>query len=265
MKLEEAHKYIVDDNRGILEKPDYFVIEEKYEAIYATLFFDITDLVSGDESVIENIKNNPLVKNFKNKGDCYYVDTTFGEGTFFKAIDVLGEEATNLFVQPNGCHDNSIIAALMINNVYPNNNPVVLTGVTTFSSGKPVLHSVYAVDTRMGRVVVDYTYNVAMSEDLFKKLYNFKVLAETHADNLVKYADLDKEYRKYMEKHGIDRGCNCSGVYFLLSNEDSLQYMKDVIEERREDDFPFLTDKDFERKMEKLKKQASEIKESKKR
>ena len=31
MKLEEAHKYIVDDNRGILEKPDYFVIEEKLD------------------------------------------------------------------------------------------------------------------------------------------------------------------------------------------------------------------------------------------
>lgn len=260
MKLDEAHKYIVQDNEMVLENPDYFVIEEKYEDIYATLFFDITDLVSGDESVIENIKNNPLVKSFKDKGDCYYIDTTFGKGIFFAAHDIFGKEGTNEIIKPNNCHTNSIIASLIIKSMDLGDSPSVLTGITTFSVGKPVLHSVCSVGTGNGRVIVDYTYDLVMSEELFLKLYNFKVLNETNIDNLIKLMNLDRKYRKHMIKTiGRDEGCGCAGVYFLLANEASLQYMKDVIERKREDDFPFLTEEDFERKMEKLRKDAYKI------
>lgn len=253
MKLEEAHKYIVDDNRGILEKPDYFVIEEKYEAVYETLFIDITDLVDGDLSVIDNIKNNPLVIKFEKKGENWFIDTVFGKGMFFAAEDLFGKENTKSFVRLNYCHGNCMTAALIIDEISEGNNPVVLTGVTSFSIGKPVLHSVLAADMEEGRTIVDYTYNLAMSEDLFKKLYNFKVLNETKPMNIIKLIHLNKKYKECMLKSknsGDD--CGCYGAYFLLANEDSLQYMMDVIEEKRNDDFPFLTEEDFQKKMKKL-------------
>lgn len=260
MTLEEAHKYIVQDNEMVLERPNYFVVEEKYEDCYSTLFVDVTELTMGDESVIENIKNNPLVMKFKKKGEYHYLDTRFGSGLFFPAHNILGKENTESFVEQNDCHGNSMTASLIIGDVFSQCNPVVLTGVTTFSIGKPLLHSVCAFDTKKGRIIIDYTYNVAMSEELFLKLYNFKVLSQTKPVDIIKFIKLNRKYRDYLVSNNKEvKDSDCYGAYFLLAKEDCFRYINDVIDNKRDDDYLFLTEteEDFNRRLERLKKETN--------
>lgn len=254
MKIEEAHKYVVKDNRMTLENPGYFLVDEKDESNYLKLFTDITNLMENKKESVRSIRNNPMVYDIKKEGILYSIDTKIGKGYFYKASEILGEEVSNQCFFDNQCHSNSIVASILINSVSKESNPSVYTGITTFSLGRPVLHSVCSVDTRRGKLIIDYTYNVAMSEELFLKLYNFKILTNTKIDNLEKLMFLEEEYAEYtLKKTGKKIVPDCAGVYFLLANEDCLKYMRDIIDEKREDNFPFVTNKDFEKKMEKLK------------
>ena len=257
MKLEEAHKYVMLDYRGKLTPlVRDSVSKEDYE-YFCSLFFDISALLEGDKDLVDKIRNNPLVNKLTKKGDDYRINTKFGEGVFFSAFDIFGEEETKSFIKPNNCHGNSLNAALIIDQVVPERKPVVYTGIACLPFSKPFLHSVYCLDFQGIPIVIDYTYNIAMSEDLFNKMYHFKVLNKTSIDAVNKMSEIDCKYKEYLKLNKCKGTYYGLGIYFLLSNDGMMQYLIDVMDGKRKDNFHFLTDKDFQKKISRIRKRTS--------
>lgn len=255
MRLEEAHMYVINDLKRSLRKPDYFNIEQKEEEEFTNLLVSIFLLMEGKEIAQEYIKNNPLVKEFRTKNEDCYIETSFGQGYFFPASKIFGKESTDSFVRDNSCHANSMTAAVILDEIAHDTNPTVLTGVASILD-TTFLHSVYSIDLDKGRFIVDYTYNLAMSEDLLKKFYNFKTLNETTVKNMKKMLLLDEKYQKIsLEKRGNSTDAI---AYFLLSNESMMKYINDVINGEIEDDFPFPTEQDFNESIKNIKKVRNE-------
>ena len=254
MKLEEAHELIVKDRNHEIEDEGYFIYSKEDQMAYANLFVDLSKFAMGKSLFAKNIKKNPLVNKIEKQDDYYYIDTKFGDGLFFPAHEVFGKKGTKQFVLENHCHCNSMLATLFVDKSKPEKKPTVLTGICKFSIGRPLLHSVYTLELKKGRFIVDYTSGLAMTEDLYMKICNFKVLTETKVDDIKKLFKLHDAYLNYVIENKGRRKCGIPNHYFLLSNEGIFEYMNDVIEGKREDDFPFIMPRDLQEQIKNNKK-----------
>lgn len=251
MDLLRAHEIIKQEVNLKCKEPRYFIPGKSDMNDFINLFYMICTRVNTDKQV--DFMKNKLVKEYIEVDDKCYIKTQFGDAVFYRADDAVGKENAIQFVKKRQCHHNAGTACLIMNDLDPNLTPKVVTGIVhPHHYSHPYLHSVlYCKGDKDGELLIDFTYNIAMSEGLFKKFYNFEVLSETYPDEILELFKWEKKCSEYLEKNKKKVGYH--GItYSLLSIRGMIEYLKDVALGKREDDFPFITNKEHKKAIKKL-------------
>ena len=251
MDLNQAHAYIQQEVNLKCKEPRYFIPREQDMKEFITLFGMICTRVNTDKQV--DFTKNKIVKEYKEIDDKCYIKTQFGNAVFYRADEAIGKENAIQFIKPRQCHANCGTACLIMNKLDPTLIPKVVTGIVhPHHYSHPYLHSVlYCRGVEDGELLIDFNYNIAMSMDLFKKFYDFEVLSETSPNEIMELFEWEKKCGEYLSKNKKKIGYH--GItYSLLSINGMIEYLKDVVDGKREDDFPFITNKEHKKAIRKL-------------
>jgi len=127
-----------------------------------------------------NLKET-LIKNFylSGKGDAnspFQLNSDIGSGSFYNAKLLFLDNKYPKFVKARNCHTNSYKFAKMYIGECD-----VLFGIC--HTGYSFLHSVVKIND----VILDFNYNLVMSEDLYYNLFNFEVLNKVNNADIRTY------------------------------------------------------------------------------
>lgn len=170
------------------------------------------------------LKNNILVERLSGSGSVnkpYTIKTKFGTGRFFKANEIFKNYQTPDFIKKDFCHYNSFMLCQAI--AKAGDKATVLGGIACL--GRPFLHSVVCINYYGEKFVLDFNYNLAMSYNLYVKLFSFNILSELDGERLID--DCNKIFQK------CPQGMDLEPYYFIMAHHDFMR----KLEENKLDDY----------------------------
>jgi len=149
----------------------------------------LTHLISNmleNQLILDNLKEfthhkKLLEKNFNMNGEGtiknpFKLNINYGTGEFYNSHFLFSNSEYPKFVKPNNCHTNAYKFAKMFIGECQ-----VLFGIC--ETDHPFLHSVVKIKD----FIVDFNYNLVMSENLYFSLFNFEVLNTINNKDIRKY------------------------------------------------------------------------------
>lgn len=255
MKLEDVKELLVNDKNKTLRPSNNNIVKDEDLSDFGFLFIDIHTLLKS-KSFLSILKAKSKIKRYKvvNKVTfnfdkkthlkSIYLETKYGngivltDGLFFDMKD-------NPVIQKGQCHSNAMVATAKIGMEQPEFEPKVLTGIADFKmpGTKPFLHSVYQIKSKnYGDLIIDHNIDLSMSPSLYDLFLHLEVIGEFYPwqwDPLFEKLDLcNKELEKRGKSHY--KGTN---IYAILAYDETMKYLDELIENKREDDFPFKVEK----------------------
>lgn len=255
MKLEDVRDLLVNDKNKTLRPSNNNIVKEQDISDFGFLFVDVYKFFESKNivsilKVKAKIKKHKVVKQAKFNYDketklkSLYLETEYGSGTILTS-DLFFDTKSDSFFVKGHCHSNSMIAVAKIGEDNPCMEPKVLTGIADFKmfKVKPFLHSVYQIKTKKyGEIIIDHNIDLAMSPNLYNLFLHLEVLGEFYPYQWKPMCDKVDKCNKVLEQRCKEdhKGLN---IYAILAYDDYMRYLDDVIENEKEDNFPFKVEK----------------------
>ena len=155
---------------------------------------------SVDGASAAQIFEKVLRRNFKVTGngvlgDPFVIKTRFGSGSFLHFNSIFKKGDVPKYFQKRMCHQNAYLFARD-----SLEHCEILSGICYRNF--PFLHSVVL----SGEYVLDFNYDLAMSKDLYLKLFNFEVLNRVKSEDIKKSGALIRENGKFFVANEITYG-----------------------------------------------------------
>lgn len=239
MTLEEAKALLEKDQKHLTRKPIVIPSEKVDKNQYVKLLVGIHCLVN-QKGLLKSVKNyfylrkNPLVKSLSKSSYGYKISTQLGDGCFYAFDKVIkGKKVLRCFTKGQ-CYSNSM---KLCNGFYANGvNAVLKTGIVHSPIDKPenFIHSVCAAKSKNGEdVVLDFNYNLSMTEGLYDNLYNFETLNQIPAGKVAEDSDVIFEYARKMRAKG--KTANVYSGSYALSDEGVMSYVKEKLSQENDE------------------------------
>ncbi len=227
MKLEDANE-ILNKNKNKTLEPT-----KKLSTFNSK---DLIDLLSisfvyvNSKNPLKIIETKNLIKNNKLLTNCNFSKNEkkrviYIENSNTKGFIMSAKFKNSSSTFPIGkCHDNSIKAAIAINNQKSSYNPVVLTGIVDFKlpDTTPYLHSVIKINSeKYGNLIIDYNLELIMSEKLYYVFTNLNLLGTLDVNQI------NKLYEKINECEGASlNGLKITSA--LIAFEDTIKVLEEI-------------------------------------
>ncbi len=188
MTLEEVRKLRDQENNNQLRHSSLFenlTVDENDNLYFInTKIRELVDTVSLFVKYFAK-KGGELVQvsGKGSKEDPYLIDCEYGQGRLYK----LNKIFKNLpkWVKKFECFGNCVgMAYVMGKEDYIGK---VIGGI--YDTGKPVMHAVLEIEVDGVICIADFNFNMIIEKDLYIKLFNFEVLAETEFQKIVEASD----------------------------------------------------------------------------
>ena len=138
----------------------------------------------------------------------YIIDCEYGYGRLYK-LDKIFKNLPK-WVKKFECFGNCVgMAYAMGSEDYVGK---VIGGI--YDLGKPVMHAVIEIDIDGVACIADFNFNMVIEKDLYVKLFNFEIVAET-------------DFRKVVESYQYLRHCDLNTVYTVFAFDDLVDYLQD--------------------------------------
>lgn len=139
--------------------------------------------------------------------DPYLIDCEYGQGRLYK----LNKIFKNLpkWVKKFECFGNCVGMAYVLGQ---NHQGKVIAGI--YDLGKPVMHAVIEINVNGMTCIADFNFNMVIEKDLYIKLFNFEIMAET-------------EFNKIVQNSQHLRHCQLNTVFTAFAFDDLIDYLQD--------------------------------------
>ncbi|MBE6124255.1 MAG: hypothetical protein E7184_01765 [Erysipelotrichaceae bacterium] len=248
MTFEEVKKIREHDHNDILRESNINVVSKEDEKETANLLLFINDYFNGNNKGLINrfkIKKHKLVNTVTFEKEHIYMETKYGKGDIYSLESFfLGKVDFNDLFQHAKCHSNSITLASLYYNQRPEHEVKVLTGIErTITTAKTRLHSICSVNhQKRGYLYLDPADKMGMSPEIYNMFFNYEILSEYDPKNTeLIFGKFDKCNKK-LKSEGKE-SCHITDLYCLMATEETINYLDDIIEGKRDNDFDFSVKK----------------------
>ncbi|MCQ2555880.1 MAG: hypothetical protein MJ149_00930 [Clostridia bacterium] len=258
MKLEEVTKELIEEYRKTKKLPEnnflYTYKNEKIELFDAILkqfnpYGDFNDLYI-KKDYLDNLTANGYVKSITKDGYKYCVSTHDGNIIFYDAHNLFVDKQYPYDIQPGYCYANALYDCKHITETRPWQEAKINVGwiELPYEGDSPIIHAVCsfkAYDSM--RYVIDYNLNLVMEEQMYKKFLNFQEI-NAYGDimQILNLHELIKDNKNFnLSNHKLN--------YILMATKDYSNYVYEVYNNERKDDFMFVDRYNFKRYLRKAK------------
>jgi len=168
------------------------------------------------------IRKSFLVKSFKGLGTGkkpYKIDGELGKGKIVNAHEFFIKKKYPKFIKKYYCFGNCFSMARVLTEIEI--DAKVISGIV-YAGPHSILHSVLEIDNRW---IIDFNDDMAMSKDLFYKLYYFETLAVLDGKQIHKDKEFVDQNTKSLKGMSI--------MYVNFAYDDVIDYLKN--KERQQD------------------------------
>lgn len=202
MKIKEFREFYYAEQRELIRYPKGVIkddesLEDKYLYSYwitGYLFHYFEEADSSSVDYKSLLKKNANLSGSGTKQDPYHITTQFGSGNFLHSSNFLVGENLD-YIKKRFCFQNVYEFAKR-----HSKKCEMLAGLAY--RDYPFLHSVILVDD----YVLDFNYDLAMSKDLYFKLFNFEVLNRVDSDYVKENMALINPDSKFLKMGRIAYG-----------------------------------------------------------
>ncbi len=237
MNFEEVRELLKKEHENKLDKNVVLNIPLEEKRDYQKLQGAITSISKFNKDVEAYLEENSLVNSIQEtqKG-IYELKTKYGN-TFLLTPSTYFKGAIPFLPIVGNCYNNSLTNTLVMSY---QENPAVSVGIFFASEENHILHAISEFDYQKERYIIDYNYQLIMSKDLYCKLYNFTILNTIKKEKLHELFNLRAECKEHTQNREDSKNFH-SVIYLELAPEEYQQYLQDVIEDKRLDDYKFVT------------------------
>lgn len=197
MEIKVFREFYYAQQRGLIRCPkglklDDELLEDKY------LFTHwIANFLNGksDFDYESLLKKNGDLSGKGTREDPYFINTNFGCGNFLLYSKFLNANEDTSYIKKRYCFQNVYEFSKRCSKKCE-----IISGLAF--RDYPFLHSVILLDD----YVLDFNYNLAMSKDLYFKMFNFEVLTKVDSDYVKENAYLISKDSKFLTSNRIAYG-----------------------------------------------------------
>lgn len=213
MKLEEVRNFRDDENNGKLRHSKLYKKKsvEDRDNVYLvnTKIRELVDDVSIFVKYFAK-RGGDLVQ-LEGKGTLdkpYNINCEYGEGRLYKLNNVFTDLPK--WVKKFECFGNCTGMAYVLGK--KNCKGKVVGGI--YDLGKPVMHAVIEMEIDGAECIADFNFNMIIEKELYIKLFNFEIMAET-------------EFKKVVENERFLRHCKFNSIFTAFAFDDLIDYLQD--------------------------------------
>jgi len=242
MTFEEVTELLIKEYEGRLDKELFLDIPFEDKRNFLRLQNAVSQFSTFKEDVLLTLNDNSLVNYIKKDEKGFQLSTKFGDTKLLTPSSLFNDSLP--FVPVIGdCYNNALLNTIIMGYDL---NPAASVGIFYARDDNHIIHAIAEFDFDKERYIIDYNYNLVMNKDLYCNLFNFKIL------NTIKKQEMHEIYNLYFKckEHTKNRDDNDnihSTAYLELAPEEYKNYLNDIINDKRLDDYTFMSQKVYKK------------------
>lgn len=237
MDFEEVRELLKKEHQNRLDKNIVLNVPLEEKRDYQKLQGAIAGISKFDKDVEAYLKENSLVNSIeKVEKGIYELKTKYGN-TFLLTPTTYFKGILPFIPIVGNCYNNSLTNTLVMSY---DKNPAVSVGIFYAREDYHIIHAISEFDYQNERYIMDYNYQLIMSKDLYCKMYNFTILNTIKKEKLHELVNLRAECKEHIKDREDYKNFH-SVIYLEFAPEEYQRYLQDIIEDKRPDDYKFVT------------------------
>ncbi len=254
MTLEEVRTELIKDFTSTKKLEPDFGFDNQHKDDVLNLFYllikkfklstNLVDKLFTEKSLMNLAKTNNFINSINKTKHKYHISTKDGDFIVFDAHRLYTNKKIPDYVKDGHCYENACLDCKYLTEFHKTSEAMVNIGwvQSPCEGSTPAIHAVCSFKAPdNSRYIIDYHFNIVMTEEFYKKLFNYHKLNEFDYTQLMKMLDLQKNIKNNpalnLQKH--------QWPFILMAPTDYTKYVDQVISGKRQDDFEFVNRENY--------------------